>query len=199
MNNRSIQEKDGQSKKHFSDKELVLQIRKGDEEYFNELFGRYRERLFFYLRHFVGSKEEAEDLLQNVFVKAYEKFSSFDQDREFSSWIYRISHNEAVNYLKRKARKTFLSWEDIVTAKDRLESSSKERSAQEEWIRKEVRDDVRLALGRLNEKYREILILRFYLDHSYEEIAKIIGRPTNTVGTLISRAKKRLLREMNTR
>lgn len=181
----------------LSDKEIIARIRGGEEACFDDLFERYHDRLFFYLRHFVGGKEEAEDLLQNVFVKAYEKFSSFDARRAFSSWIYRIAHNEAVNYLKRKSRKNFFSWEDIVSTKDQLESSSPDRSPQEVWVRKEIRDEVRLALKKIPEKYREVLILRFYLDHSYEEIADIIGKPTNTVGTLLSRAKNRLVRELN--
>jgi len=181
----------------MSDKEIIARIRRGQEVCFDDLFNRYHDRLFFYLRHFVGSKEEAEDLLQNVFVKAYEKFDTFDARRAFSSWVYRIAHNEAVNYLKRKNKKLFLSWEDIVSTKDRLESSNHDRSPQENWLRKEVRNEVQEALKQIPEKYREVLILRFYLDHSYDEIAHIIERPTNTVGTLISRAKKRLLKEIN--
>jgi RNA polymerase sigma-70 factor (ECF subfamily) len=183
--------------KEMSDKELIACIREGQEVCFDDLFGRYRSKLFFYLRHFVGSREEAEDLLQNVFVKAYEKFDTFDARRAFSSWIYRIAHNEAVNYIKKKNKKTMLSWEDIVSTKDQLESSSQERSPQEAWIRKEVRNEVQLALNKISEKYREVLILRFFLDHSYEEIADIIGRPPNTVGTLLSRAKKQLVRALN--
>jgi len=181
----------------LSDRELISRIRNGEDLCFDDLFARYRDKLFFYLRHLVGNKEEAEDLLQNVFVKAYEKFSTFDARRAFSSWIYRIAHNEAVNHLKRKNRKTFLSWEDIVSSKDQLESSSKERSPHDEWIRKEVRREVKVAMERLPEKYREVLVLRFYLDHSYDEIAAIIEKPMNTVGTLLSRAKSRLLREVS--
>lgn len=183
--------------RHLSDRDLVSRIRLGQEACFDDLFERYRNKLFFYLRHLVGGKEEAEDLLQNVFVKAYQKFETFDARRTFSSWIYRIAHNEAVNYLKRKSRKTFFSWEDIVSVKDQLESSSKERNPEEEWIREEVRLEVTSALKKVPEKYREVLILRYYLDHSYEEIAEIISKPTNTVGTLLSRAKNRLLRELN--
>lgn len=183
--------------KDLSDKELIAGIREGKKDCFDDLFSRYRNKLFFYLRHFVGGREEAEDLLQNVFVKAYEKLHTFDARRAFSSWIYRIAHNEAVNYIKRKNKKTMLSWEDIVSTKDQLESSSPDRSPQEIWIRKEVRTEVRKALNKIPDKYREVLILRFYLDHSYEEIADIIGRPSNTVGTLLSRAKKQLVRALN--
>jgi RNA polymerase sigma-70 factor (ECF subfamily) len=183
--------------KKTNDREIISHIRDGENVCFDELFERYREKLFFYLRHLVGNKEEAEDLLQNVFVKAYEKFATFDARRAFSSWIYRIAHNEAVNHLKRKSRKTFLSWEDIVSSKDQIESSSKERSPYDDWVRKEVRNEVRESMAKLPEKYREVLILRFYLDHSYEEIGAIIRKPTNTVGTLLARAKSRLLREIN--
>lgn len=175
------------------EKQIISAVKKGDSERFHEIELRYHEKLFFYLRHLVGSKEEAEDILQDVFLKTFKTLDQFDNRRKFSSWIYRIAHNEAVNFIKRKNKFRSVSWEDIVSTRDRLALADDTRSPQENWIRFERRASVRQALKELPPKYREVLLLRFYFERSYDEIAHIIGKPRNTVGTLISRAKKRLV------
>lgn len=181
----------------LSDNELVGAVQKGQYELYGELFGRYQRKLFVYMYHLVGNKEEVEDLLQNVFSKAYKHIQSFDLERKFSSWIYRIAHNEAVNFLKRKSRRQFISWEEIVTTKDKLETQSEEKLPEEKWIIKEITDEVDSALGKLPEKYKQVLLMRYFSEYSYEAIAKILGKPVNTVGTLINRAKKKLLEVLN--
>jgi len=184
-------------KKRGIDNKIVADIKRGEKKRFQEIEARYHNKLFFYLRHLVGSKEESEDLLQNVFIKAFEKIHTFDNRRQFSSWIYRIAHNEAVNWLKRRNKRRLVSWEDVVSIKDKLITASDEYSPQDNWIRKELRDEVRGALDKLPKQYKEVLVLRFYFDHSYEEISEIIGKPKNTVGTLINRAKKKLIKVIN--
>lgn len=182
-------------KKRNKEEQMILTaVKGGDTERFHEIENRYHDKILFYLWHLVGSKEEAEDLLQDVLVKAYGAMSHFDNRKHFSSWIYRIAHNEAVNHLKRRNRCRSISWEDIVSRKDRLDISDHQDSPQERWIRGERRVEVRRALKLLSPKYREVLLLRYYFEKSYDEISEIINRPRNTVGTLISRAKKRLMR-----
>jgi len=183
-------------KKELSDGQLVRVIRRGDEERYAELIARYRGKLFAYLYCLVGQKDETEDLLQNVFIKVYKNLSRFDQSRKFSSWIYRIAHNEAVNYIKRKYLKKFVSWEDIVTTKDQLDMSSLEDNASEEWIKKERIKEVHDIVDKLPIKYKQVLILRYFSGKSYKEMAEIIGKPVNTVGTLINRAKDKLHEEI---
>lgn len=182
--------------KELSDNDLIEIIRRKDQERYREIVDRYQKKLFVYIYRLIGNREEAEDLLQNVFVKAYKNLNSYDTSRKFSSWIYRIAHNESVNYIKRKSLKKFISWETIVSTKDKLDSSSEEEGADKAWIRKEVSKEVNEAIGKLPFKYKQVLTLRYYSDQSYEEIAEIIGRPVNTVGTLINRAKKKLSEEL---
>lgn len=181
----------------ISDNDLVVTIREKNPEMYGDLIDRYQGKLFAYLYRLVGDKEEARDLLQEVFIKTYKNLYSFDDTRKFSSWIYRIAHNEAVNYLKRRALKRFISWEDVVSTKDQLEMKSNEDDANTNWIRKEDDRNVNMALDRLPSKYKQVLTLRFYADKSYEEISEILGKPVNTVGTLINRAKKRLHKELD--
>lgn len=181
----------------FEEEQSILSaVKKGETGRFREIEKSYHKKILFYLWHLLGSKEEAEDILQNVFMKVYASIGSFDNRKHFSSWIYRIAHNEAMNYLKRRNRFRSISWEDIASVKDRAEASDHEDSPEERWVRAENRNAVRNALKKLPPKYREALFLRYYSDHSYDKIAEIIGKPRNTVGTLISRAKKRLLKAL---
>ena len=181
----------------IKDNDLVKAVREGDSEKYAEIIERYQGKLFVYIFRLVGNREEAEDLLQDVFIKTYRNLNSFDAERKFSSWIYRIAHNEAVNYIKRKSLKRFIPWESITSIKDKLESSSSsEEGADEKWLRKETSQEVEKAILKLPLKYRQVLTLRYYSDKSYEEISEVLGRPVNTVGTLINRAKKKLAEEL---
>ena len=177
----------------LDDSELVKVIIAQNREAYRELFRRYEKKLFSYVYHMVKNKEETEDLLQDIFVKTYKSISSFDTDRKFSSWIYRIAHNETVNFLKRKNKKRFISFEDISTSKDKLEASVTEDFINDVWVHKEITKEVDEALEKLPEKYRRVLFLRYFSEYSYEKIALIIKKPINTVGTLINRAKRKLL------
>ncbi|HLN19210.1 MAG TPA: RNA polymerase sigma factor [Patescibacteria group bacterium] len=179
-----------------SDNDLIKLIKKNPDLY-KEITIRYQGKLFAYLYRLIGDKDEAEDLLQNVFIKAYRNLASYDTDRKFSSWIYRIAHNEAVNHIKRKSLKRFISLESIVSNKDRMDSASEEDNAEQSWIKKETDLEVDEAVKKLPFKYRQVLVLRYFSDKSYEEISEILGKPVNTVGTLIKRAKDKLSIELD--
>jgi RNA polymerase sigma-70 factor, ECF subfamily len=178
--------------KKLTDNELIKLLKCKDARVHDELIFRYQRKLFVYLYRFIGNKEETEDLLQNVFFKVYKYCKNFDTDRKFSSWIYRIAHNEAVNYIKRKNIKKFISLEDFVSDKDRIETKSDAKSPMEVWISKELRNEMKDALDKIPEKYKDVLEMRYFQEKSYEEISKALKKPVNTVGTLINRAKKKL-------
>lgn len=184
-------------KKALTDEELVRAISTGKKSGYGELIARYRPKLLLYLRHLIGGSDEAEDLLQNVFVKVFEHLGSFDRKRRFSPWIYRITHNEAVNYLKKRNRRRLIAWEDIMTTEDKLETADEKDTPEERWIKRELRDEVRSALDRLPRQHKEVLVLRYYLDKSYAEMSQIISRPENTVASLLNRAKRKLLLLLN--
>jgi len=179
-----------------SDNELVEIVRKKDPDRYKEIIDRYQGKLFAYLYRLIGEREEAEDLLQDVFIKAFRNLHSYDTERKFSSWIYRIAHNEAVNHIKRKSLKKFIYWDNITSTKDKLETASADEGIEDSWIRKETNEEVEAAIKRLPLKYRQVLLLRYYSDKSYEEIGEILGKPVNTVGTLIKRAKTKLSGEL---
>jgi RNA polymerase sigma-70 factor, ECF subfamily len=183
--------------KEKTDNELIIILNSGQNpEVYQEIVYRYQRKLFTYLYRLVGNREESEDLLQNVFVKVYKNSRQFDVERKFSSWIYRIAHNEGVNFLKRRDKKRFISWDDIVTSKDKLETQSDEVSPLGAWIDKEIQEEVQCALNKLPDKYKQVLTLRYFSDKSYDEISRILDKPVNTVGTLLNRAKKKLEKVM---
>lgn len=176
----------------LSDSDLVIEICTKNREAYGDLLTRYYRKLFTYVFHLVGNKDETEDILQNVFSKTYKNIEKFDTSKKFSSWIYRIAHNESINFLKRKNKRYTVSWDDITTTKDKLNTASNEELPEEKWEHMEIVREIDDALEKLPKKYKQILRMRYFEEHSYESIGKIIGKPVNTVGTLINRAKKKL-------
>ena len=173
-----------------TDSELVS-LTLVDQEVFLYLMERYEESLLRYIRRFSGvSKENAEDILQEVFIKVYRNLNDFDQDLSFSSWIYRIAHNETINQLKKinKEKTIPLETDDegVVSLIDILENDV---DIAKEVEKKDLQQKVQKILLMLSPAFREILILKFIEDKSYEEISDILEKPIGTVGTLINRAK----------
>lgn len=177
--------------KDLSDSALISVAH--SQEAYEELLSRYQKRLFAYIFHLVGNRDEAEDILQNVFSKMYKNIGDFDTSRKFSSWVYRIAHNESINFLKRKNKRYMVSWEDINTNKDKLDTASNDELPEEKWEHLEIVREVDKALEKLPEKYKQVLTLRYFQEYSYEDIGRILKKPVNTIGTLINRAKKKLL------
>jgi RNA polymerase sigma-70 factor (ECF subfamily) len=170
------------------DEMLCVQVQKGDKEVFGELVDRYQKKLIRYGRKFLFSSENIEDLVQDVFIKAYQNMQSFDTKQKFSPWIYRIAHNTFINELKKHAR-TPLSLFDFDTLIPHLaydDPATKERE------QKEMRLLIDQSLQKLAPKYREIIVLYFLEELNYKEIADILHIPTGTVGIRLTRAKKQL-------
>ncbi|MFH1602141.1 MAG: sigma-70 family RNA polymerase sigma factor [Candidatus Shapirobacteria bacterium] len=171
----------------LSDEEIVKIVRVGDSDAYREIVLRYQEKLIRYLTFLVGDEYLAADAAQEAFLKAYINLQGFDVKRKFSSWIYRIAHNEAMNLVKKKKREVSLednSWiEEIFKSKSNVEA---------EFEQKEIRRLVKTSLKKLPLKYRSPLALFYLEEYSYEEIGDILRKPLGTVGTLISRGKKLL-------
>lgn len=193
------QSKNSKDLTKLSDNEIVKLVVAKNQRAYQELMRRYQMKLYSYLRRLIRNKEESEDLLQGVFMKVYRNIKSFDTRRKFSSWIYRIAHNEAVNFLKKRSKKHFVSIEDIQSAKDKLEMTDTRKNPIDSWIAKELKKEMQEALEKISPKYKEVLTLRYYYDKSYEEMSEALEKPVNTVGTLLNRAKKKLMEIMGKR
>ncbi|USN53274.1 MAG: RNA polymerase sigma factor [Candidatus Nomurabacteria bacterium] len=171
----------------LSDEELVVQVRERDQELYRFVVERYEERLRRYALTLVKDPDRAEDVLQSAFIKAFVNLQGFQVKKKFSSWIYRIVHNEAMNELKKHKREVSID----ETPEVHVVPDTKE-SAQEKFERKEIRRMLERCLDKLDIKYREPLILFYFQDLVYEEIRDVLHIPIGTVGTRINRGKKLL-------
>jgi RNA polymerase sigma-70 factor, ECF subfamily len=173
-----------------TDAELV-KLTLENQEVFLYLMQRYEDKLSRYIRRFAGiSGGPAEDIVQEVFIKVYKNLNDFDSDMNFSSWIYRITHNETINQLKKINRQKTASLEtddeDVVNLIDIIESDV---NLETETQKKDLQKNVQKILSMLSPPFREILVLRYLEDRSYEEISHILKKPMGTIATLINRAK----------
>lgn len=175
--------------KNLTDEQLVVIVRSENQEFYAEIIKRYQNKIFYYINRLINNKEEAEDLTQEVFIKVFRNLNGFDQTRKFSSWIYRIAHNESVNYLKKKSYFKILSIEQNEFLKNTMASTE---NLFEKIIKNETSEKIKELLSKLSFSYREVLVLRYFEERTYEEISDILRKPTNTVGTMINRAKAQL-------
>ncbi|TRZ78183.1 sigma-70 family RNA polymerase sigma factor [bacterium] len=150
------------------------------------LIKRYEQKLLRYIMRISGlRKEDAEDVLQDVFIKVYQNLNDFDPELKFSSWIYRIAHNQTIsNHRKLKSRPQEISVDDGV-----FNNFASKLDLEKDVDRDKLKKTVSAVLIEMDEKYREALVLKFMEDKSYQEISDILKKPMGTVATLISRAK----------
>ncbi len=176
------------------DEELVkLTLR--DKENYRYLMGRYEEKLMRYIIRLCGAtREDAEDILQNVFIKTYQNLNDFDTSLKFSSWIYRIAHNETISFLRKSSSrpKTINS-----EAGSFLLNTLKADLNMEEAIdEKNTAEEINKTIKGLDGKYRDVLILKYMEDKDYREISDILKKPPGTVATLLKRAREQLKKEI---
>jgi RNA polymerase sigma-70 factor (ECF subfamily) len=169
-----------------TDEQLALETSK-NKEAFGELVERYSEKIHYYIARLIGSFQEAEDTTQDVFIKAYENIASFNSKLKFSSWLYRIAHNEAVNFIKKNYRYKKVEYnEDIenhqIESEDLILKIIKNENAKE----------VHNALLKLKTSEKEVLQLYYFEDKKYVEISDILQISINSVGPKIKRAKDKL-------
>ncbi len=170
--------------------EQLVQLSLKDQDCFYYLMKRYETKILRYINRLTNvSHEEAEDILQEIFIKAYQNLNGFNQKLKFSSWIYRIAHNEIINqYRKNKLRLAVIPL-NIEDKANLIDSISDKTETNGEYESLENAEKIREALAMLPDKYREILVLRYLEDKSYNEISDILRKPPGTVATQINRAK----------
>ncbi|MCX6807316.1 MAG: sigma-70 family RNA polymerase sigma factor [Patescibacteria group bacterium] len=162
-----------------------------NQDYFYHLLKRYEKKMLRYIMRTTDvSFQGAEDITQNIFIKVYENLNDFDSDLKFSSWIYRIAHNEIISqFRKRQSRAQTVSMEDD-KGKSLVEIINDTYNLHEDYLSKEMAEKVRDVIALLPMKYKEVLILRYLEERDYSEISDILCKPIGTVAALINRAKK---------
>lgn len=179
---------ESENKTERSDEELASRVKKGEVDSFQELMERYEKKIFSYVRRFLNNHDDARDLTQDVFIKVFKNIQSFDEEKRFSPWIYRIAHNEAVNTIKKKIREPLNFFDPELLFPHPLSSESPQDDAEKREIKKALEE----CLEEIEEKYKEVLILRYFEDMDYKDIAEILKVPVVTVGVRLNRGKAKL-------
>jgi RNA polymerase sigma-70 factor (ECF subfamily) len=172
----------------YTDEQIASHVQHGNVERFGVLMERYTDKLTRYGKKFLAREESIEDIVQDVFISAYQNINEFDTGRSFSSWIYRIAHNAFVNGL-RKQQKRPLFDVDLDTF---ISHDVYEHPAVSEREAKELKDMIDKGLSGLAPKYREVIILHYLEGLSYREISDILKIPIGTVGVRVKRGKETL-------
>jgi RNA polymerase sigma-70 factor (ECF subfamily) len=159
----------------------VLAARRGDADAFRELYRAYRDPVWTLVVSLVGDSTQAQDVMQNVFFKAFRGLGGFRFQAGLFTWIYRIAHNECLNHLRRREI-PYIPLEAIVGSREEIES---DRASDREERRKAA---LREAVKRLPFKMREVVVLKYVEDLSYMEMSRILACPPGTVASRLNRA-----------
>ncbi|MEK9173926.1 MAG: RNA polymerase sigma factor [Patescibacteria group bacterium] len=177
-----------------SDQALLLRARQ-DPEAFGLLMERYEQPLRRYLMRLTGwGSEEVSDILQEAFIKVYRHLNDYDDNLKFSTWMYRITHNQAIDIIRSSQTKPFLTQVSLEEVANFIPTN---KDPESDFMQKDDFEKVRRAILDLPVLYREILILRFLEEKSYEEIVDIVKKPKGTIATLIRRGRAMLLEKLN--
>jgi RNA polymerase sigma-70 factor, ECF subfamily len=172
----------------LADSELVLSALAGRESGFEELVRRYQRPIAAYVYRMVGDYDAALDLTQEVFIKVYGSLSRYRSEFKFSTWIYKIAHNTAIDHLRRGASRETAIEDD----RPAITIDSRRLTPEQESERNERCSEIETVVEMLPAAYRELIVLRHSNDLSYDEIAEVTGLPLGTVKNRLFRARESL-------
>lgn len=182
-------------------RELVKRFKQGEQSAFAELVQAYRKPLYFAILKIVSNETDAEDLTTETFIKAYENIDKYDERYAFSTWLFKIGNNLAIDFLRKKKRSV-----PTVSLSDKVSSADEDSLTYEEVLREETRDTsevvhyrmeaehVRKIIDQLPKDLREVLELKYLHELTHQEIAKKLRIPVGTVKGRLARARKLLFR-----
>jgi RNA polymerase sigma-70 factor (ECF subfamily) len=170
------------------DAALIARAQAGDHAAFEQLFNQYQSQIYNYIYRLMGSSEDANDLTQDTFLKAYLALSRTSHDLRVGAWLYRIATNVCLDQLRHRKLIKWQAWESFVAVfhPTQVAKDSPERDC----ITRENAEEVQLILGQMHPKYRMCLILREYHDLSYDEIADVLNTTRAAVKSLLFRARE---------
>lgn len=176
--------------KEYSDTELMQQIVSGDQAAFNGLYHRYKDRMYYYFYRMLGnSTEQANDFLQELFMKLIEKPESYHPNYSFQTWLFSVANNMCKNeYRRREVRKEYQTSESLQPKLDYMKDSSVEPE--------QLLEKIFQTLDRLGEEQRSAFLLRYREGFSIREVAEILGLPEGTVKSRLFYAKKMLAEKL---
>jgi RNA polymerase sigma factor (sigma-70 family) len=168
--------------------ELIARARAGDTAAWGDLYREYAPAIFRFCRRAMPTREDAEDATMEIFMKLQDKLSQYDQGRSFTAWLYRVAANHCWDMLRRRKVRQGKETEDV----DEMPLEAPEPNQLEKLIEERTSEEVRKALDKLGVRARMALVMRYYSDMSYDEIADALGVRRAFVGVVLLRARHEL-------
>lgn len=182
-----------------NDFKVVFRAKEGDQKAYAELMQRYKDSIYFMALKMVNNKDDAMDLTVETFGKAFENLDKYKPDFAFSTWLFRIATNNCIDFIRKK-RLNVVSL-NTLTDQDgeerQLEVRSENLNPEETSIKKQENEKLKNIVDQLPSRYRTLIILRYFEEQSYEEIAQQLDLPLGTVKAQLFRARDLLANVMN--
>lgn len=176
----------------------IKQVLKGDQSAFSDIVSLYQHRLYQVCYRMLSNKQEAEDVTQEAFVRAYINLHTFDQKRKFSTWLFRIATNLCIDRIRKKKPDYYLDADVPGTEGLNMYSqiAADEKLPVEQVEQMELQDRIQYEIGQLSDKYRTIIVLKYIEDLSLQEISDILDMPLGTVKTRLHRGREALRKQL---
>ncbi len=181
--------------KSLTDGELILAAIRGREDGFEELVRRYQRPITGYIYRMLNNYDASLDVTQEVFIKVYNSLGRYNSEYKFSTWLYRIAHNAAIDYMRRNSVNQQSLETENADGTYQLQIESPQPNPEQERERSEWRREIETVVKCLPQVYRELILLRHGRDLSYDEIAEITNLPLGTVKNRLFRARE-MMREI---
>lgn len=181
--------------RELTDLELIASAIRGAEDGFEALVRRYQRPITGYIFRMLGDYEASLDVSQEVFIKVYNSLSRYSSDYKFSTWLYRIAHNAAIDHMRRNSVSPQSLETENADGTYQLQIESPNPTPEQDRERSEWRTEIENVVKRLPSAYRELILLRHSQDLSYDEIAEVTGLPLGTVKNRLFRARE-MMREI---
>lgn len=177
----------------------IKKAKTGDQQAFGELIDLYQHKVYQLCLRMIGNREEAEDLAQEAFLRAYLNMDTYDIDKKFSSWLYRIATNVTIDRLRKKKPDYYLDAEIAGTEGMTLYTllAAEEKLPEDQVITLEMQEMVQKEIIQLPPKYRSAIVLKYIEDLSLQEISDILNIPVATVKTRIHRGREALRKRLS--
>jgi RNA polymerase sigma-70 factor, ECF subfamily len=168
--------------------ELIVRARTGDTQAWGDLYREYAPAIFRFCRRAMPTREDAEDATMEIFIKLRDKLAQYDQSRSFTAWLYKVAANHCWDMLRRRRVRQDKETEDVTE----MPLEAPEPNQLEKLIEERTSEEVRRALDKLGLRARMALVMRYYSDMSYDEIADALGVRRAFVGVVLLRARHEL-------
>jgi RNA polymerase sigma-70 factor (ECF subfamily) len=195
---KSTSARENASASSLEDDKLVERAIQGDQQAYKEIMDKYQKPLYFHVLKMVRNHEQVEDLVQEAFMKAFKNLNTYNTNYAFSTWLYRITTNHTIDYLRKKKLKTTSMNEPVKTRDGEIEIqiSDEQAKTDRKIIREQRKRIIHEAIDNLPEKYRIVIEMRHLQELSYQEIADQLDLPLGTVKAHIFRAREMLYKKL---